>query len=266
MLYLIELSRFPSREVNPLCLKSLWNGADPCIDSAIEHAASDETAAAFETFQAELTEYEGLHEVYEEHAEAVFNLIDQGKVGEALAQIDSVEEQQDAVDQKIEELVKHVESQTRESALTAEAHEKTTLSTTVILLGVTTVFGLFFAFLIGGGIAGSLRKITGAMTRLAEGGAEGEIEVPGLGRKDEVGRMAAALQVFKQAAVDKIESDRQQAVEIAAREEQRAEKAEKDAKIQAEIDQAVTAAGAGDFSQRVDTDGFEGIMQNLGTV
>ncbi len=102
------------------------------------------------------------------------------------------------------------------------------------------------------------------MTQLAERGAEAGLEVPGLERKDELGQMAQALEVFKQTAVEKIETDRQQAVEIAARESQRAEQAEKDEKIQAEIDQAVTAAGAGDFSQRVDTEGFEGIMQNLG--
>jgi methyl-accepting chemotaxis protein len=234
------------------------------IATAIEQASNEETVKALETFRADLKKYGELHEVYQGHVEAVFQLLDQGQIEAALARVDSVEEKEEAVDRKISELVEYVDGQADKSALAAEADESTARSTIMALLGVAFAVGLFFAFLIGGGIAGSLRKITDAMTRLAEGGAADEIEVPGLERKDEVGRMAQALEVFKQAAVDKAEMERQQAVEIAVREKQRAEQAQKDARIQAEIDQAVSAAGAGDFSQRVDTEGFDGVMLNLG--
>ena len=83
-------------------------------------------------------------------------------------------------------------------------------------------------------------------------------------RLDEIGDMSRSLEVFKQAAVEKLEAERQLAENVADREERQAKQAEKDARIQAEIDAAVTAASAGDFSQRVDTDGIEGIMQALG--
>ncbi len=61
-----------------------------------------------------------------------------------------------------------------------------------------------FVFLVvGAGIAGvakgvirPITRMTGAMQRLANG--EMESEIPSLGRKDEVGAMASALQVFKE--------------------------------------------------------------------
>jgi methyl-accepting chemotaxis protein len=100
------------------------------------------------------------------------------------------------------------------------------------------------------------------MTRIS--GGDLSVEVVGNNRGDELGAMAQAVEVFKQAAIEKAEMERQQAQESAAREKQRTEQAASDAKIQAEIDQAVSAAGAGDFSQRVDTEGFDGVMLNLG--
>ena len=60
----------------------------------------------------------------------------------------------------------------------------------------------FVFFVVGAGIAGVAKgvirpiiRMTGAMQRLANGELDGEI--PSLGRKDEVGAMATALQVFK---------------------------------------------------------------------
>ena len=103
-----------------------------------------------------------------------------------------------------------------------KAINEATVSTTFMLIAsfsaAAVVIGLFLAWFISSGIASALRKITGAMTQLAEGDAAAELDVPGLGRKDEIGQMAQALEVFKQAAVDKAEMERQQAVENAARE------------------------------------------------
>ncbi|MDY0885121.1 methyl-accepting chemotaxis protein [Dongia soli] len=63
---------------------------------------------------------------------------------------------------------------------------------TIVLLGVLT--------LIGRSIIRPLSRMTDAMRRLA--GGEIEIDIPDTGRRDEVSAMAAALQVFKQNAVE----------------------------------------------------------------
>lgn len=61
--------------------------------------------------------------------------------------------------------------------------------------GGLLLLGLVFVWLINHDISGSLGRLRLAMTRLADGDLGAEI--PGLGRKDEVGAMAAAMQVFK---------------------------------------------------------------------
>src|SRR5262249_48053383 len=58
------------------------------------------------------------------------------------------------------------------------------------------VFGVFFA----NRMVGPIRRITGPMQQLAEGMLN--VAVPEHGRRDEIGDMAAALQVFKENAVE----------------------------------------------------------------
>ena len=85
--------------------------------------------------------------------------------------------------------------------------------------GITIGFGL--AWFIGSGIAKPVIAMTAAMARLA--GGDKTITVPALGRKDEIGQMADAVEVFKQNA---IEMDR-----LAV--EQKAEQERKEARQQA---------------------------------
>ncbi len=73
------------------------------------------------------------------------------------------------------------------------AHQ--TLLLTAILSGGALLFGLIIAFVLGRGIAKPVVSMTAAMTKLAAGDLESEI--PARGRHDEIGEMAAAVQVFK---------------------------------------------------------------------
>jgi methyl-accepting chemotaxis protein len=68
-----------------------------------------------------------------------------------------------------------------------------TVVAAVIVIGV-------LAWFIGNGIAGSIIQMTAAMRDLA--GGNKALTIPGLGRKDEIGGMAAALAVFKDAAIE----------------------------------------------------------------
>jgi methyl-accepting chemotaxis protein len=61
----------------------------------------------------------------------------------------------------------------------------------VVMLGIAT----FLGFMIARGITRPIGAMTGAMRKLADGDAT--IEVPGVGRKDEIGEMAGAVLVFK---------------------------------------------------------------------
>jgi HAMP domain-containing protein len=69
----------------------------------------------------------------------------------------------------------------------------------IIVLVLTGLgFGGIIAWLIGGAIARPVVAMTRAMVELANGKLD--IAVPGLGRSDEIGRMAGAVHVFKESA------------------------------------------------------------------
>lgn len=86
---------------------------------------------------------------------------------------------------------------------------------TFVLAICAIVLGLVMAWIIGNGIASPVIGMTSAMGRLADG--DKTITVPALGRKDEIGQMADAVEVFKQNAIEmerlaaeqKAEQDRQ---------------------------------------------------------
>ena len=84
----------------------------------------------------------------------------------------------------------------------------------VLLFGLG-IGGLSF-WLVTSRVTGPIVAMTGAMTKLADG--DKGITVPALDRRDEIGQMAKAVEVFKQNA---IENERLQAEQKAAEEEKR---------------------------------------------
>ena len=107
-----------------------------------------------------------------------------------------------------------------------------------ILAAATVLIGAFLALLIGRGIS-----IESAMRRLAQG--ELTVDVPGLARKDEIGSMAEAVNVFKANAL-RARNAEDEAVRLrqAAEAERTRNEAER-AREAAEDHCAITALGAG---------------------
>jgi methyl-accepting chemotaxis protein len=141
---------------------------------------------------------------------------------------------------------------TRESAVTAQqeldeaikanAEEAEILSIVLTVGGL--ILGLLLTWLIGRGIANPIVGMTGAMTRLA--GGDLEIAIPALDKRDEIGAMAKAVQVFKENAIEKRKLD--QSASAAGE----------------EIAQLVSAAAAGDLSKRIGTADKTGFFKTLG--
>ncbi|WP_143242325.1 methyl-accepting chemotaxis protein, partial [Agrobacterium tomkonis] len=119
----------------------------------------------------------------------------------------------------------------------------TTVSIVVALIALTVVILFAGVYFIGRSITRPATLITGAMRRLAEG--ETEFAVPGLRRKDEFGAMAQALEIFRQAAIAKIELENQT---FAARQQAEDQKArfqrEAEAEAQARLMQATSGLAA----------------------
>ena len=79
----------------------------------------------------------------------------------------------------------------------------------LMVAGAGTLLGAVLAFLLARSISSPVRSMTEAMKRLAEGDLE--VEIPAQGRRDEIGTMAAAVQVFKEHALEVRRLEKEQA-------------------------------------------------------
>jgi len=133
--------------------------------------------------------------------------------------------------------------------------------TTKIALGVGVLVALILSVASGLVLAQSIAKpiaaMTAAMRRLA--GGDKSIQVPAMGRKDEVGQMAAAVLAFKDAAIanERLEAEavaqRQAAAEERARvEAEKAKAAEEDRIAITALGQGLNAMASGDLTHRIE--------------
>ncbi|WP_341915696.1 methyl-accepting chemotaxis protein, partial [Ferrovibrio terrae] len=136
----------------------------------------------------------------------------------------------------------------------------TTFITVMAVSIIALVIGALFAWLIGRNIANPIAALTEAMAVLAKG--DFTTAVPGLQRGDEIGRMAAAVAVFKQNGAEN--EQLRQAVE---QERHSAEqtRSQQEALLDRAVGEIVTAAAAGDLNQRIDTAPLDGVAVRLGT-
>ncbi|WP_341897816.1 methyl-accepting chemotaxis protein [Ferrovibrio terrae] len=171
------------------------------------------------------------------------------------------------MEQEIAQIVDKVE-QAKAGQLTILATQRdnavqtfaTTFITVLAVSMVALAIGALFAWLIGRNIANPIAALTEAMAVLAKG--DFTAAIPGLQRGDEIGRMAAAVAVFKQNGAEN--EQLRQAVE---QERHSAEqtRSEQEALLDRAVGEIVTAAAAGDLNQRIDTAPLDGVAVRLGT-
>ncbi len=120
------------------------------------------------------------------------------------------------------------------------AAQTTSYNFTVATLAVGAVLSVLLSIVMGvilsRAIAKPVREMTDAMDRLAAG--DNSVEVPAVGRKDELGRMAGAVQTFKDAGIEKVRLEAEAAEQRRAADEARtAQEAERaaQAKEQAQV-------------------------------
>jgi methyl-accepting chemotaxis protein len=78
----------------------------------------------------------------------------------------------------------------------------------LIAAGLILVLALAVSMFVARGITAALQRMTGAMKDLA--GGKLDVEVPGIGRRDEIGEMADAVEVFKSNAAARQELEAEQ--------------------------------------------------------
>jgi len=113
----------------------------------------------------------------------------------------------------------------QESAKLAErtVGQARSIQQSIIMLAVggalSVLLSVLMGWLLSRAIANPISNMTGVMGKLAAG--DNTVDIPAIGRKDEVGRMAEAVQSFKDAAIEKIRLEGEAAEQRRATEEER---------------------------------------------
>jgi methyl-accepting chemotaxis protein len=149
----------------------------------------------------------------------------------------------------------------------SEAGVASSISIALTASGIALAVGLFFAWFIGRGITRPVISLTSAMEALAAGNLE--TEVAGGERGDELGQMAKAVLVFRDAGLEKIRLEGQTAEQRREAEAERRRNAEAQAKAAQEqagvvdaLARGLKSLSAGDLAFRL-TDGFSDTYKQI---
>ena len=135
----------------------------------------------------------------------------------------------------------------------------TTLATIATMAPIALGVALFFAFLIGRSIRKPIMGLTETMSTLSQGNYN--VTVDGLDRADEIGQMAKAVQVFKE---NGLENERLRQQVEAERQQRERDREAQEAELDRSVGMVVSAAVAGNLTQRIDTHKLNGVMHKLG--
>ncbi|WP_334164836.1 HAMP domain-containing protein, partial [Phenylobacterium sp.] len=159
---------------------------------------------------------------------------------------DGIEALYEATNTRMETLVARQASVTRTAYITLAA-----------CIGLAVLIATALGVLLTRAIARPVTALTEAMRKLASG--DYTVEVPARGRRDELGLMADAVSVFKDAGVEKLRLEGLTAEQRKAAEEERARNEAAKARAAAELSGVVAALGeglerlsAGDLRHRIE--------------
>jgi len=138
------------------------------------------------------------------------------------------------------------EAQDRIQAANAVAQRAASRTATIVMVGAglaAIAFAVLMAGLLSRAVAAPITGMTTVMRKLAQG--DHEVTPPGVGRGDEIGAMAAAVQSFREAAIDKLRLEDEGAAQRRQSETERARIAAAEAQAAREQAEVVKAVGLG---------------------
>jgi methyl-accepting chemotaxis protein len=211
-------------------------------------------------------ELQGIQQAFTAYSDSAHGMIQLIVENMAMGQDFAAEEQfkQEHIDPAQANVVALIDAaQAKSVARTAEAQTRvnSTIASVGLLGGILSVIALLA--LIGSalfslrGVARPIRSMTDSMNKLSAGDVEAEI--PFLDRKDEVGKIAGAVQIFKEGLI--------RAASLEAEKEATQRRASAGAmamaELQGKIAEVVTAGVAGDLTKRIDARFDDGELNSL---
>jgi len=161
------------------------------------------------------------------------------------------------VNKDIDELVTFITNRAQDNVKHADDTADRALLVTIVIAAVATLVSLAGMYIAAARVANPIQRITDAMRKLA--GGDIESTVPFAERRDEIGAMAAAVQVFRDNAIERLRLERETEANRSLSEKERIAREEQKAKEAAEVKFAVDSLAAGlarlsdgDVSFRID--------------
>ena len=133
---------------------------------------------------------EEAHKSFELHAHQTFALFKQGKFELAEALAEKVEKEEHVLDKETEALLFDLQEFTRQSAEIARDHEKSTVTTLIIIAVISLFVGIFLSVIIGNFIVKGIKTAIST----ANGDLSSEILIES---SDEIGELLTAMNAMK---------------------------------------------------------------------
>jgi methyl-accepting chemotaxis protein len=179
-----------------------WNAYSPTIDQGVETALAAKIMPAWNAYAAMNDKFMELSNTNPAAGGALLT----GEMRTAFHQFtDALQADQDY----------QVKAGNAEATQSAQTYS-TSRNLILAVLGLASLTCIGAGWMIVSGISTPIRAMTGAMSRLAQHDLTTEIN--GIGRKDEVGQMAAAVQVFKTSMIeaDRLKEEQEETQRLAA--------------------------------------------------
>jgi len=138
-----------------------------------------------------------------------------------------------------------------------------------LLLGGGLLAGLLITLMLGVHLLASrpLRRAADVIGNLANG--QLRLDIPGTGRRDEIGDISRALEVFKQQSAQNLQLQAERAAHLEntriAREAAETERRRQEEALDRAVASVIDAAANGNLGRRIETAQLDGVMQRIGS-
>jgi methyl-accepting chemotaxis protein len=142
---------------------------------------------------------------YELTEKEFFPALAKGDMGAATVAYKGMADAYAAHRAKIDEIVKSGTAFVAATEERSRSYDSWTMTAVLGISGLMLALVMGAAFMLINGLAKPLTRISEGVRRLADGNFE--VVLPGLGRKDEIGEIAAAVEVFKAKAIERARAE-----------------------------------------------------------
>lgn len=206
-------------------------------------------------------------EIVDEGTRLAADPINRFKAVEMVGQSGKADTLMEPIEDSLANLQKNERAEAAEAAELRESATSMTEAALYVGVSMAVLFSAILGYLLSRMIATPVNSLTGVMGRLASG--DNSVEVPAVERGDEIGEMARAVLVFKEAAIEKIRLEAESSEARAAtegertrNEEQRVREAAEDHAVVSALASGLSALAAGDLTYRI-TEPFAAKAQQL---